>query len=66
MLTISSHKGNANQNHTKIPCHLLEYWSLKHHQQHVLLMTLGKRNPHTMLVAIKDGATSLEKNLEAS
>jgi hypothetical protein len=32
----------------------------------VLLMMLGKRNPHTMLVAIKDGATSLEKNLEAS
>jgi hypothetical protein len=24
LLTISSHKGNANQNHTKIPPHLLE------------------------------------------
>jgi hypothetical protein len=29
MLTISSHKGNANQNHTKIPPHPLEQPSSK-------------------------------------
>jgi hypothetical protein len=26
MLTISDHKGNANQNHTKIPPHLMLDW----------------------------------------
>jgi hypothetical protein len=66
MLTISSHKGNANQNHTKIPPH--PCWN-SHHQKHhnqVLTRMWGKRNPCTLLVGVQAGATTLEKNLETS
>jgi hypothetical protein len=67
MLTISSHKGNANENHTKIPPH--PYWNShhqKHHHQHVLVRIWGERNPGTLLVGIQADATTLEKNLETS
>jgi hypothetical protein len=67
MLTISSHKRNANQNHTKIPLH--PWWNShhqKHHHQHVLARMWGKRNPHTLLVGMQAGATTVEKDLEAS
>jgi hypothetical protein len=67
LLTISSHKGNANQNHTKIPPHLC--WNSHHqklHQQHVLVRMWGKRNPLTLLVGMQADAITLEKNLETS
>jgi hypothetical protein len=67
MLTISSHKGNANQNHTKIPPH--PCWNSHHqkyHHQHVLARMWGKRNPSPLLVGMQPGTTTLEKNLEAS
>jgi hypothetical protein len=41
MLTIPGHKGNANQNHTKIQHHQ------KHHQQ---VRMWGKKNLYTLLV----------------
>jgi hypothetical protein len=64
MLTISSHKGNANQNHIKIPPHpCYNSHHQKHHQQHVLARMQGKRNPNLLLVGIQAGATTLEKNL---
>jgi hypothetical protein len=45
MFSISSRKGNANQNHTKIPpqpCYNSHHQ--KHHQQHVLVRMWGKSN----------------------
>jgi hypothetical protein len=32
-----------------------------HHHQHVLVRMWGKRNPHTLLMGIQAGATTLEK-----
>jgi hypothetical protein len=49
MFIFSGHKENANQNHTK------------HHQQHVFVKMWGKRIPHTLLVGMQAGATTLEK-----
>jgi hypothetical protein len=43
MFTSPGHKGNANQNHTKVP---------PHHQQQMLARMQGKRNPHTLLVGM--------------
>jgi hypothetical protein len=54
MLTISGHKGNANQNHTKIPPHsCLNSYHQKCHQQQMLARMRGRRKP-------------LENNIEAS
>jgi hypothetical protein len=39
---------------------------IKKHHQHVLARIWGQRNPHTLLVGMQAGATTLEKNLEAS
>jgi hypothetical protein len=47
MLTIPDHKGNANQNHTKIPSYHQE-----HHQQQMLARMQRKRNSHTLLVGM--------------
>jgi hypothetical protein len=67
MLTISGHKGNVNQNHTKILPHpSYNSHHQKHHQQHVLARMWGKRNPIPLLVGMQAGATTLEKNLETS
>jgi hypothetical protein len=59
VFTISSHKGNANENLTKNSHHQ------KHHQQ-VLARMWGQRNPSPLLVGMQAGATTLEKNLETS
>jgi hypothetical protein len=54
MLTISDHKGNANQNHTKIPPHTCyNSYHQEQHQQQMLVRLWGKRNPHTLLVQYK-------------
>jgi hypothetical protein len=45
MLTISAHKGNANQNHMKIPPYINSCHQ-KYHQQKVLVRMWGKRNPN--------------------
>jgi hypothetical protein len=67
MLTISGCKGNANQNHTKIPPHpCWNSYHQKHHQQQVLVRMWRKRNPCTLLVGMQAGATTLENNVEAS
>jgi hypothetical protein len=68
MLTISNHKGNANQNHTKIPPHPCQNsHHQKHHQQQMLARMWGKRNTRTLLVGMQADVTTLEKkNLEAS
>jgi hypothetical protein len=53
MFTIHGHKGNANQNHSKIPPHLCwNAYHQEHHQQLMLARMHGKRNPHTLLVGI--------------
>jgi hypothetical protein len=67
MLIFSSHQGNANQNHTKIPTNLC--WNShyqKHHQHQVLGRIWGKRNHCTLLVGMQASATTLENNMEAS
>jgi hypothetical protein len=62
MLTISSHKGNANQNHTKIsPHNCLNSHHERHHDQQVLVSLWGKRNPYTLLVGMQTSTTTLEK-----
>jgi hypothetical protein len=67
MLTMSSHKGNANQNHTKIPPH--PYWN-RHHQEHhhqqMLARICGKKYPHMLLVGMQSSTTTLENNMEVS
>jgi hypothetical protein len=45
MLTISSHKRNANQNHTKIPPHPLEYLSSKTPPPTNVGQDVGKKEP---------------------
>jgi hypothetical protein len=60
MLTISGHKGNANQNHTKIPLHPIRIAIIKNRMR-------GERNPfRTLLVGMQASATTLENNMEAS
>jgi hypothetical protein len=67
MLTIFGYKGNANQNHTKIPPHpCYNSHHQKHHHQQVLARTWGKRNPRTLLVGMQTSVSTLEKNMEAS
>jgi hypothetical protein len=67
MLTISSHKGNSNQNHTKILPH--PYWNSyhqKYHHHQVLVRMWGKKNPRTLQVGVQVSATTLENNMETS
>jgi hypothetical protein len=53
MLTISGHKGNANQNHTKIQPHSCQnICHQKHHRQQMLARMQEKRNPRTLLVGM--------------
>jgi hypothetical protein len=53
ILTISSYKGNENQNHTKIPPHPgYNSHHQKQHQQQLLVRMWGKRNPHSLLEGI--------------
>jgi hypothetical protein len=53
MLTISGYKGNANQNHTKIPPHPFKNsYHQKYHQQQMLMRMWGKWNPYTLLVGM--------------
>jgi hypothetical protein len=62
MLTISSHKENANQNHTKIPPHPVKIAIIKNTTNNMW----GKRNPGSLLVGMQAGTTTLKKNLGAS
>jgi hypothetical protein len=67
MLTISSQKGNANQNYTKIPPHPCQSsHHQQHHQQQVLVSMWGKRNPYTLLVGTQTSTTLWKKNLGTS
>jgi hypothetical protein len=53
MLTISGHKGNANQNPTKIPPHSCQnLYHQKYQQQQMFMRIWGKRDPHTLLVGM--------------
>jgi hypothetical protein len=53
MLTIHGHKGNANQNNTKIPPHsCYNGYQQEQHQQQMLVRLQGKRNPHTLMVGM--------------
>jgi hypothetical protein len=53
MLTIPSHKGNANQNHTKISYHsCYNSYHKEHHHQQMLVRMWGKRKLHTLLVGM--------------
>jgi hypothetical protein len=67
MLTISGHKGNANQNHTKIPPHpCLNSYHQKHHHHQMMDRMWGKINLHTLLVGMQASTTTLENNMEVS
>jgi hypothetical protein len=51
MLIIPGHKGNANQNHTKIPPHsCLDSYHEEHHKQQISVRMQVKSNPHALLV----------------
>jgi hypothetical protein len=47
---ITVHKGNANQIHTKIPCHSCWNSYQEHSQQQILVRMWDKRNPYSLLV----------------
>jgi hypothetical protein len=67
MLTTSGHKGNANQNHSKIlprPCKNSHHQ--KQHKQQILVRIWEKRNPHRLMVGMQASTTTLENNMEAS
>jgi hypothetical protein len=67
MFIISGHKGNANQNHTKIPLHsYLNSYHQEHHHQQMLMRMQGKRNSHTLLVGMQASASTLESSMKAS
>jgi hypothetical protein len=66
MLIISGHKGNANQNHTKIHLAPVRIAIIKNTTNNVLARMWGKRNPNPLLVGMQAGATTLEKHLETS
>jgi hypothetical protein len=70
MLTIiSSHKGNANQNHTKIPPHPIRIAIIKNTTNNRCWQVWGVKGTlvHcTLLVGMQASTTTLEKNLEAS
>jgi hypothetical protein len=63
MLTISSHKGNSNQNHTKIHLTPVRIAIIKNTNNNRLW---GKRNSHTLLVGMQASATTLENHMEVS
>jgi hypothetical protein len=46
MITISGHKGNANQNHTKNLPHSCNYYHQEHQQQQMLAI-IGKKGTLT-------------------
>jgi hypothetical protein len=53
MLTIPGHKGNANQNYTKIPPYsCLNGHHQEHKQQKKLTRMWEKMTPHTLLVGM--------------
>jgi hypothetical protein len=66
MLTISGHKGNANQNNSKIPPHPVRIAIIKNTTNRCWRGCGEKRNPLTLLVGMQASATALEKNMEAS
>jgi hypothetical protein len=51
MISILSHKGNANQNYTKIPCPPSQ---IGNHQKIIIIMARmqEERNPHSVLVGM--------------
>jgi hypothetical protein len=65
MLTISSHKGSTNQNHTKIPPHpCYNSHDPKHHHQQVLARMFKRTLVHCL--RMQAGTTPVEDNMEAS
>jgi hypothetical protein len=66
MFTISGHKGNANQNHTKNSPHPVRIAIIKNTTTQMLAKMQGKRHAHTVLVGIQTSITTLENNMEAS
>jgi hypothetical protein len=50
MLNTLSHKGNANQNYTKISLHTSKIGNHQENKQQMLVKKHGKRHPHTLLV----------------
>jgi hypothetical protein len=52
ILTIPDHKGNANQNHIKIPPHSCKNGYHKEHKKQMLVMMWRQRNLHTLLVGM--------------
>jgi hypothetical protein len=62
MLTISSNKGNANQNHIKIHLTPVRIAIMKNNTTNKWVgEEVGKKNPRTLLVGIQASAITLEK-----
>jgi hypothetical protein len=67
MLTISGHKGNSNQNHTKIPLSLVRIAIIRNTTTNKCWQGCrGKRNSHTLLMGMQASTTTLENNMETS
>jgi hypothetical protein len=63
MLTIPGNKGNANQNHTKIPPH--SCYNSWHQEQQMLARMWGKSDTHMLLVGMQATTTTMENNMKS-
>jgi hypothetical protein len=67
MLIISGHKGNANQNHTKIPLTpFVRIAIIKNTTTTGFGKDVGKRNTHTLLVGMQASTATLKKTKHRS
>jgi hypothetical protein len=66
MLTVSSHKGNANQNHTNVHLTPLKIAIIKNTTNNRCWRGWEENGNLTLLVGIQYSATTLENNMEAS
>jgi hypothetical protein len=66
MLHIPDHKGNANQNHIRIPPHsCYNGYHQEYKQQQMLARMRVKGTPHTLLVGMQASTTTMENSMEA-
>jgi hypothetical protein len=66
MVTIPGYKGNANQNHSKIPnLTPVRIAIIKNTTNKKCWLGCGQKNPYTLLMGIQDSTTTLENIMEA-
>ena len=64
MLSITTHRRDANQNHSEIPPHTIENGHHKQTNKQVLGRMWRKGSPSTLLVGMQTGAVTVENTVE--